>query len=178
MLLSEGIEMAEYKYRKLFQLGGSGEYTDPESYESVWAYSVKYPQTDHSTPGRYRIRITRMSAKDFILMMGGDPKDADPQGWSIQGNLEKWLSGGWVQCLDWLGDPNSSNAEIEEDLNEMFKAFTTGMPTEKNWDIPAPKPPSPKKKETKDKPKPFTVIEGDKPAKSEKKETDPSFDWI
>ncbi|OUU74689.1 MAG: hypothetical protein CBC29_06055 [Methylococcaceae bacterium TMED69] len=172
--------MAEYKFRKLFQLSGAGEFTDPESYESMWAYSIRYPGTDHSTPGRYRIRITRMSAKDFIILMGGDPTDADPQGYSIQGLLEKWTNNGWIHCLDWMGNPTSSNEEIESDLNEMFQAFTTGLPTDKNWEIPPRPPPRPKRKDAKDKKVPtFEVIEGDKTEKPTKKDgDDPSFDWI
>tara|TARA_Y100001973_G_C5174268_1_gene320919 strand:- start:461 stop:976 length:516 start_codon:yes stop_codon:yes gene_type:complete len=171
--------MADYRSRKLYQIGASGETDDPESYESMWAYSVKYPHAEYSTPGRYRIRITRMTAAEFIMMMGGDPSDADPDGYSLQGQLEKWTDKGWLQCLDWLGSPTSTNKEIEADLNEMFQSFTTGMPTEKNWD--APVPPRPPTKPTKKGEPKLKIIEGDKKETEEnppKKSDDSSFDWI
>mgnify|MGYP001400932797 CR=1 FL=1 len=174
--------MAEFKVRKLFQLGASDTTGVPESYESVWAYSVRYPHTEYSTPGRYRIRITKMTAQEFITMMGGDPATIGPtEGYSIQGYIEKWTDKGWLHCLDWIGNPDASYGEIEQDLNDMFQAFTTGVPTEKKWEAPVPPRPPPIDRTGLKKPK-FTVVEGDKPdppqPASGSKDESPDFDWI
>jgi len=171
--------MAEYKSRRLFQLTASAHDGAPESFESMWAYSIRYPHAEYTTPGRYRIRITRMTAAEFVLMMGGNPSDVENDGaFTIQAHVEKWSDKGWIHCLDWLGNPMADFPEIEQDLNDMFQAFTTGRPSEKNWDIglpPKPKPPS--------RPVPTTpnlkVVKGEKTEKpTSEKGSDPDFDWI
>ena len=110
--------MAQYKVRKLFKLSTPSGTDIPESYDSVWAYSVQYPGADHRTPGRFRIRITRMTAEEWMLMMGQDPGESRPDGFSVQADCEKWSSTGWIHCLDWIGHPESMADEIESDLLE------------------------------------------------------------
>ena len=111
-----------------------------------------------------------MPAGDFVAMMGGDPSDVEG-GESVQGFLEKWSDRGWLHCLDWLGDINSSMETIEEDMLKMFESFTTGQPTEKNWNSKiTPSTPKPKKKTKKPD---LKVIDGDK-----KDSSDDDLEWI
>ena len=121
--------MAEYCVKKLYHACSLAGPENSESYESIWAYFIKYQLSSSSIAGRFRIRITKMSAVDFIAMMGGNPENVPPDGFSIQGFVEKWTNNGWIHCLDWLGNPETPNLEIESDLLEMFKSFTTGIPT-------------------------------------------------
>ena len=108
--------MAEYEVRKLYDVATQlGE--ESGTYESMWAYYIRYPQAEYSTPGRFRIRITRMTAAEFMAMMGMDDDHSMPLGgYSIQGYIEKWSDKGWLQCIDWIGSPESSNDQIEQDL--------------------------------------------------------------
>ena len=104
-------------------------------------------------------------------MMGGDPADFEG-GESIQGFLEKWSDKGWLHCLDWLGDLDSSVENIENDLLKMFESFTTGIPTTKNWDTKFPTTPyNPPKKNKKPS---LKVIDGDKPPPT----SDDGLDWL
>jgi len=163
--------MAKYKVRKLYQTRSeaSPEHT---AYESMWAYTVEYSNSTQPVPGRFRIRVTKLPAAEYVAMMGGDPSDF-VGGESIQGFLEKWSDKGWLHCLDWLGDINSSIENIENDLLKMFEAFTTGDPTNKNWTSNLPttpyQPPPPPKKNKKPK---LEIIEGDKP------DSDDDLEWI
>ena len=90
--------MAEYKYQKLFHnsLINDQEYT--RVYDAVYAYSIKYPSTDHSTPGRYRIRIVKYDG----------PADEFVPSPTLVGNLDKWSDKGWQHCLEWFGDPKTN----------------------------------------------------------------------
>jgi len=123
---------AEYTVKKLYEVS-TGTSEDSKTFESMWGYSLSYLGKVDS--GRVRIRITKMSASDFLAAFGKNPEadeyqTSDLSGYSISGYLEKWHTGqGWVQCLDWLGEPEASNLTIEKDLLDMFKAFVTGMPS-------------------------------------------------
>ena len=177
---------AEYEVRKLYDVSTV---VGPESmtYESMWAYYIRYPGSDHSTPGRFRIRITRMTSSEFLAMMGIDEENYDASGaYSIQGYVEKWSDKGWLQCLDWIGAPGSLNKKIEQDLLSMYEAFTTGQPTTiDSSDFPfPPRAPQPPKK-PKNPYKTPTLIQfpgkGTKDATKPNNETsgsDPGFDWI
>ena len=119
----------------------------PEMFESMWAYSVQYPGADHRTPGRYRIRITKMSGAEFMAMMGQEiNEDALSVEYSMQAFLEKWMAEGWAHVLDWIGNPDAQMTEIENDLNEMFQSFTTGEPVGSDFhgSMGPPGPPRPK----------------------------------
>lgn len=123
---------AEYTVKKLYEVSTDTS-EDSKTFESMWGYSLSYLGKVDS--GRVRIRITKMSASDFLVAFGKDPEadeyqTSDLSGYSISGYLEKWSVGqGWIQCLDWLGEPDASNLTIEKDLLDMFKAFVTGMPS-------------------------------------------------
>ena len=117
--------MAEYEVKKLYSATTN---IGPESvtYESMWAYYITFDHADASIPGRFRIRITRMTSNEWLSLMGMDNDDITDAayGYSIQGYVEKWSDKGWLQCIDWLGDPESNIKTIEQDLLEMYEAFT------------------------------------------------------
>lgn len=123
---------AEYTVKKLYEVSTDTS-EDSKTFESMWGYSLSYLGKVES--GRVRIRITKMSASDFLAAFGKNPEadeyeSADLTGYSISGYLEKWQKEkGWIQCLDWLGEPDASNLRIEKELLDMFKAFVTGMPS-------------------------------------------------
>ncbi len=175
--------MAEYQVRKLYNVStASG--SDSETYESMWAYYIRYPQTETNLPGRFRIRITKMTAAEFMNMMGYDEATAAPIGYSIQGYIEKWSDKGWQQCIDWIGSPESTTDEIEKDLLEMYKAFTTGQPANlspSSYVPPSPPTKPPKKTKTAKNASVLKFPSGDskKPnsGKNQKEDSD-GFDWI
>ena len=174
--------MSEYRARQLYNVSTA---INPESetYESMWAYYIRYPQTETNIPGRFRIRITRMTASEFMAMMGLEEGEYTPSsGYSIQGYIEKWSDKGWIQCLDWIGPPDSTNDKIEKDLLEMYRAFTTGQTADiDQGGYPPPSPPPLKSKTVK--PGGLTVINfppKKKPKTEDGKATppDPDFDWV
>lgn len=176
--------MAEYQVRKLYNVSTSVG-TSSETYESLWAYYIRYPKSETNLPGRFRIRITRMTAEEFIQLMGMDTESVEPtSGYSIQAYLEKWSDKGWLQCLDWIGAPDSTNNEIEADLTEMFKAFTTGQPANIKDVDPFSGPPStPPRKPRLVKDTPIIKLPGSDDASSSSADDKPSddnpdFDWI
>ena len=123
---------AEYTVKKLYEVATGGN-EESKTFESMWGYSLSY--LGKVETGRVRIRITKLSASDFLAAFGKSPNDdeyarAEFSGYSISGYLEKWHKNkGWLQCLDWLGEPDASNYLIEKDLLAMFKAFVTGQPS-------------------------------------------------
>ena len=123
---------AEYTVKKLYEVS-TGSSEDSKTFESMWGYSLSY--LGKVETGRVRIRITKMSASDFLAAFGKNPDadeyaSSDLSGYSISGYLVKWQKDrGWVMCLDWLGEPEASNLTIEQELLDMFKAFVTGMPS-------------------------------------------------
>jgi hypothetical protein len=130
--------MGKFIKKKLFEVStGKGSGTT----ETMWAYSVLTEKV--KSTGRYRIRISRMSAAEMIEALGATSteKYTDIEGHSIQAYLEKWVETGWIPCLDWLGAPSSNNAQIEKDLSDMFMAFVTGNPVELDY-FPDFTPPS------------------------------------
>ena len=142
---------AEYKVKKLYEVATGGN-EESKTFESMWGYSLSY--LGKVETGRVRIRITKMSASDFLAAFGKNPNDdeyaqAEYSGYSISGYLEKWHKNkGWIQCLDWLGEPDASNYLIEKDLLAMFKAFVTGHPSVMLGGDDIPKPYSSKPKST------------------------------
>ena len=175
--------MAEYQVRKLYNVSTSVG-TSSETYESLWAYYIRYPKSESNLPGRFRIRITRMTAEEFIQLMGMDTASVEAtSGYSIQAYLEKWSDKGWLQCLDWIGAPDSTNDEIEADLTEMYKAFTTGQPANiKDVDPFSGPPTTPPRKPTLVKDNPVIKLpdSDDTAPNSSSPPVDdtPDFDWI
>ena len=60
--------MAEYEVKKLYNIT-TGDNGSSETYESLWAYYIHYPSTETNLPGRFRIRITRMTAEEFMARL-------------------------------------------------------------------------------------------------------------
>ena len=143
--------MAEFKRRCLYKITTPNEPNVPEIYESLWAYSIQYSSGAAPTPGRYRIRITKMSGAEFMAMMGKEvDEDSAELEHSTQAYIEKWTPTGWVHVLDWIGDPGMSPMEIEIELNEMYASFTTGEPLGKTFEADiGPRPPPRKPDKTK-----------------------------
>ena len=144
---------ATYAKRKLWSNLANLGMDDNFAYEAYYAYSVTYPGAMNSTPGRYRIRITKMPASEFLKNFSehGDevPEDLTVI-FTVQAFLEKWVTDGWLQCLDWMGDPDTDLLQIEIELNEMFESFTTGIALgEDKVSSPFPFRPPKEKKTTK-----------------------------
>ena len=174
------METKRYAKRKLWSHKAKLGLEDNFAYEAVYAYSLNYPGAMHPTPGRYRIRISKMPAADFIKSFSEEVDVSSLEEGSLsvtftmQAFLEKWAAEGWIPCLDWMGDPDSSMDQIEEELNDMFEAFKTGIPRKSvdgEWD-PFPFKPAPKKRRTAKPPKPKG------PRKPAGGDDDSDFDWI
>ena len=141
-----------YKSKCLFRNTNATYSTDASAIESVWAYlfGVETKKT-----GRYRIRVTKMSAGDLIAM-GLAPEETPSDFYGLQANLDQWHeSHGWLPLFDWVGDPTSDIEHIEQDLGKQFQAFVTGVAMSEAFDFDLPKPPKPSKKPKK--PKKFKV---------------------
>lgn len=186
---------AEYSVKKLYE-ASTGTSIDSSTHESLWGYSVSY--LNEIKNGRFRIRITKMTASDFMAAFGKSEDDINGgsydnhhiSGYSISGYLEKWHhDAGWLPLLDWIGEPDSSIEKIEQDMLDMFRSFVTGISTVNLSDDdedPIPFPSKPKnakkinpydfdgilKKNNYDKPKPKI----DKNPK--KDDDDDDIDWI
>lgn len=166
----------DYKKRCLYRIRTDGSSSSPDMLESTWAYSYIYPGAVSSTPGRYRIRITKLTGASAASMFGVDPSDIEDVGslFTVQAYLEKWTSEGWLMCLDWMGDPDDSNKKIEKSLNDMFESFITGVPLEEDIVTPIirPRPESPRKEPVSPNVIPFAPIV-ENPSKK-----DDDMDWI
>ena len=115
-----------------------------------------------------------MSAEDFIAMIGENNSFPEDAAFSIQAYLEKWTDRGWLQCLDWLGNPSASNEEIESQLNEMFRSFIVGNPVKKPMETEPPEPPE---NHHPSKPIKFNIVDGGK-SDDVQKSKDSDIDWI
>ena len=116
--------------------------------ESVWAYlhGVEKKKT-----GRYRIRITKMSAAELV-QMGLAPEETPPDFYGLQATLDQWQElHGWLPLFDWVGDPMAEIEDIEKDLGKQFQSFVTGISIEESFQFDTPKPPKPPKKPKKSK---------------------------
>jgi hypothetical protein len=118
----------EFKCRKIIE---SSDQSAGSTNETVWAYTLKTSKEAKS--GRYRIRISRYSREQIAAFAGGDV-DSLPEGfdYGLQASLDHFdFSNGWIPLLDWMGNPESTDKEIQRDLNEQIQAFLTGVPTTK-----------------------------------------------
>ena len=165
-----------YKKKCLFKNSNATWGKEPTASESVYAYL--YGTDDTKQTGRYRIRITKMSAADLVAM-GMAPEGTPPDFFGMQANLDKWqVEHGWIPLFDWVGDPEASLHAIEKDLNKQFHAFVTGVSLEEDFSFDLPKPPSPEKNtfKTPKKEKPQDTPEV--PDNKVPKEDPPDFEWI
>ena len=137
-----------YKKKQLFRNTNSTYGQEASAIESTWAYLYG---TDKKTTGRYRIRITKMSAAELIAM-GLAPEETPADFYGLQANLDKWNENcGWLPTLDWVGDPLASIDKIEKDLGKQFESFVTGIAMDEEFSFELPSPP---KKNTFKTPKP------------------------
>ena len=165
-----------YKKKCLFR-NTNGSFTkEATAVESVWAYLYG---VDTKTTGRYRIRVTKMSAQELIAM-GLAPEETPPEMYGLQANLDRWHEDhAWLPLFDWVGDPMAEIEAIEKDLGKQFQAFVTGISIDEafGFDLP-PKPP---RKVPTAKKKPFKVpppeitAEAEKPSK---KDDSDDFEWL
>jgi len=165
-----------YKKKCLFRNTNGSWGREATAQESVYAYLYGLDETKQT--GRYRIRITKMSAAD-LMAMGMAPEGSPSEFFGMQANLDKWhLEHGWVPMFDWVGDPDASLRNIEKDLNAQFQAFVTGISLEENFSFDLPEPP--KKKSVKLPPKPKDQkpeVKGDKEEPSSSDDS-PDFEWL
>jgi len=127
-----------FKKKILFKNTNGTFSQEASAIESIWAYM--HGTTTKKT-GRYRIRITKMSAEELISM-GLAPENITPEFYGLQANLDQWHEGtGWLPCLDWVGDPLASIDKIEKDLGKQFRSFITGLAIEEDFSFDLPKPP-------------------------------------
>lgn len=144
-----------YKSKLLFKNTNGTLYKDPSAIESVWAFIYG---VDTKKTGRYRIRITKMSAQELI-QMGVAPEDTPQEFYGLQATLDQWHGDhGWLALFDWVGDPMAEIDDIERDLGKQFQAFVTGISIDEAFEFDAPKPPKPpKKKDPTTPPKDFKI---------------------
>ena len=147
--------MATYNHKRLFSQVTRSPVDESESHESIWAYYLKFDGSDNSVPGRFRIRVNRVSNKDMVQILNPNVDTDDvPEGSMLSGQLDKWSENGWIPCLDWMGDPDTATINsIEKDLVAHFEMFTLGSSENSSeWVAPPEKPIPPKRKsKTKDK---------------------------
>lgn len=167
----------EYRKRCLFKNTNESTGMDATALEAIYAYM--YGTDENKKAGRYRIRITKLTAEDMVSMgmMSEDQSSIPEMVFGIQATLDLWReSVGWLSTLDWVGDPMSSVAQIEKQLNNQIKAFLTGNSLEENFSFDLPIPP--KKKKTHQKPPDLKVVDGEKEEPPKKPTEEPDFDWI
>lgn len=168
-----------YKKKCLFKNSNATWGKEATAQESVHAYL--YGTGTTKTTGRYRIRITKMSAADLVAL-GMVPEGTPPDFFGMQANLDKWhVDNGWVPLFDWVGDPEASIRQIEKDLNKQFEAFVTGIGIEEDFSFDLPEPPRvkgikiPKTKPPSGKDNDATGLpKGEEPPKGD----DPDFEWL
>lgn len=165
-----------YKSKLLFR-NTNGSFTrDASAIESVWAYLYG---VESKTTGRYRIRVTKMSAQELIAM-GLAPEETPPDFYGLQANLDRWHDDhGWLPLFDWVGDPLAEIEDIEKDLGNQFKAFITGISITESFGFDLPPRPVPKVPTAKKKPfkVPPPEVEVEPEDKSKKCEPD-DFEWL
>ena len=167
-----------YKKKCLFKNSNASWGKDPTAQESVYAYLYGAGDGQTKQTGRYRIRITKMSAADLVSM-GVAPEGTPPDFFGMQASLDKWhLEAGWIPLFDWVGDPETSLYRIEKELNRQFQAFVTGISLEENFAFDLPDPPKRKAVKVpppKDKSEPnISDDEKDETSSSD----DPDFEWL
>ena len=167
-----------FKTKCLFKNSNATYGSDASAIESVWAYihGVEKKKT-----GRYRIRVTKMSASELI-QMGLAPEETPPEFYGLQATLGSWHeTNGWLPLFDWVGDPMSEISDIEKDLGKQFQAFVTGISLDETFDFDLPKPPKKPKKKKFKVPDTTTKYPGLKDVpkdKINKLPTGDDFDWL
>ena len=167
-----------YKKKLLFR-NSNGTYSkEATSIESTWAY---LHGIELKTTGRYRIRITKMTAAELI-MMGLAPAETPEDFYGLQANLDKWQEvHGWIPVLDWTGDPIADIDVIEKELCKQFESFVTGIGVEEDFALELPKAETsdtfkiPKRKKIT---KPVPIPEEPKAESKPEIDSEDDDDWI
>jgi len=167
-----------YKKKCLFTNSNATWSKEASALESIYAYL--YGADESKTTGRYRIRITKMTAAD-LMSLGVAPEGTPPDFFGMQANLDKWhVDHGWMPLFDWVGDPDAPVQKIEKDLNNQFRAFVTGISMEEDFSFDLPKPPKAKKIKLPQPPKkedPVNKVEEPtEPTNGD--EDDSDIDWL
>jgi len=167
-----------YKKKLLFKNSNSTYDREASAVESVWAYLLITDPSDKRT-GRFRIRITKMSAAELIAM-GLAPEQTPSEYYGLQASLDKWNEDrGWLALFDWVGDPNLEIYEIERDLCQQFESFITGIASNETFSFDTPKPPKAKKpKNTIPSPEEKLEDKEDSQETSKDSDSDPDFEWL
>ena len=166
--------MATYNHKRLFSQMMRTALEGSETFESIWAYYVKFENSENSIPGRFRIRVSDVSNREFVQTLNPDvDPEYIPEGSTLTGQLDKWSENGWIPCLDWMGDHELSTIDsIEKDLVEKFEMFTIGSSgASGSWEESPKKPESPKKQ----------ISEPSKKEESKKEiknSADDDIDWL
>tara|TARA_B100000989_G_scaffold296885_1_gene281125 strand:- start:642 stop:1145 length:504 start_codon:yes stop_codon:yes gene_type:complete len=166
-----------YKAKLLFRNTNAAYGQDPSAVESMWAYLYG---TEKKSTGRFRIRVTKMSAAELIAM-GLAPEETPADFYGLQASLDRWNeSHGWLPLFDWVGDPLSEINDIERDLGKQFEAFVTGISLAESFGFDLPKPPKPKDKASLKKPfkVPPPEITPDETKETTKKSDPDDFEWL
>lgn len=166
-----------YKSKLLFRNTNGAYGQDPSAVESVWAFLYG---VDDKTTGRFRIRVTKMSAAELIAM-GLAPEETPPEFYGLQANLDRWHDAhGWLPLFDWVGDPLAEIHDIERDLGKQFEAFVTGMSLSESFGFDLPKPPKPKDRTGLKKPfkVPPPEVTPEATKEPEKKSDADDFEWL
>ena len=166
-----------YKSKCLFRNTNGSFGREASAIESVWAYlhGIEKKKT-----GRYRIRITKMSAQELVAI-GLAPEETPSDYYGLQASLDTWHeSHAWLPLFDWVGDPNTEIEDIEEDLGKQFEAFVTGIALDEAFGFDLPKPPAPIKLPKSKKPtKPVDPQPEEEPPESNDTSEDPDDDlWL
>lgn len=138
-----------YKSKLLFRNTNGSLGKEASAIESVWAFLYG---TENKKAGRYRIRITKMSAQELIAM-GLAPEETPSDYYGLQATLDRWHeSNAWLPLFDWVGDPTAEIEDIEKDLGKQFESFVTGIALDESFGFDLPKPPKPIKLPKSQKP--------------------------
>lgn len=167
-----------YKSKLLFRNTNGTYGQQPSAVESVWAFLYG---VDEKTTGRFRIRVTKMSAAELVAM-GLAPEETPPDFYGLQANLDRWHDAhGWLPLFDWVGDPMAEINDIERDLGKQFESFVTGLSLSESFGFELPKPPKPPKpKDEAGLKKPFKVPPPEVTPESDTapKEDVDDFEWL
>lgn len=122
-----------YKAKCLYRNSNATFEREANTVESMWAYL--HGTEGNKKTGRYRIRVTRLSAGELVAM-GLAPEGTPSDFIGLQANLDKWHEQyGWLPMLDWVGNPEVEIEDIEHELGKQFRSFITGIGIDEEFDF-------------------------------------------
>lgn len=133
-----------YKVKCLYRNSNATLEREANTMESMWAYL--HGNEGNKKTGRYRIRITRLSGAE-LMVMGLAPEGTPSDFFGLQANLDKWHEQyGWIPMLDWVGNPEGDIEDIELELGRQFRSFITGIAIDEDFGLQTPSIKEPKLK--------------------------------